>query len=81
MAELLKRTFPIPVQAVICCGQCQAELWTVKNDIKEDVPLTAAMVEAHIRPVPQETGALTCPVCRSTLGGKGSQLQWKLPTR
>lgn len=81
MAELLRRTFPIPVQAIICCGQCNAELWIAKNDIKADVPIEADMVEAHVRPVPQATGPLTCPVCHATLGGKGSQLQWKLPTR
>lgn len=80
MAELLKRTFPIPMGAVICCGKCNIELWKAKRDIPGK-PIDRAMLESHIRQAPQEGEIIACPSCHALLPDQHGHVYWKMPIR
>lgn len=80
MAEPLKRTFPIPRDAIIFCGQCNSELWVAKRDIKS-LPISVSMFESHMRPAPQEGDIIACPTCHALVPDKAGHVYWKLPKR
>lgn len=80
MAELLKRTFPVPADAIICCGQCNAELWKTKQSIT-GLPIAVGMFETHIRQAPKEGDIIACPVCHALIPSPTGHVHWKLPTR
>lgn len=78
MADLLKRTFPIPRDAIICCPQCNAELWKAKQDIT-GIPVTVKMFDSHIRSAPQEGDILACPICHALIPDRTGHVHWKMP--
>ena len=81
MADLLKRTYPVPAGSIICCGQCNAEIWKAKRDITVNTPIGDDVYEAHIRPAPQVGDALVCPGCRTSIPDSAGRIYWKTPKR